>query len=183
MQVQELVFATQKSSVEMFIELSSAFAVSVDRLALLNIQATRSMLSATHDFSQQALSTTDPSEWITLQDRFVVPAAQQVQDYNRQLLDIAAVAQGTCVRCMQSYLGAFGERTRTLLNDFAKSAPQGSAPIVAALDSVIGAANELYGSLQQTGQQALEAARFNIDMAATAAAKRTAEPSSQAMKR
>lgn len=58
-----------------------------------------------------------------------------------------------------------------MLKDFAKSAPQGSESIVAALDSAISAAHELYGSLQRSGQQAVEVARTNIDMATAAASK------------
>ncbi|MFX1767389.1 TIGR01841 family phasin [Paraburkholderia sp. A1RI-2L] len=176
----------QQSRVAMFIELGNAFADGIDKLVHLNMQTTRSLLCATHDFSQQAMSTKEPSEWMTLQDTFAAPAARQVQDYNRQWLDIAAATQGIYARCAQAQLEEYGERTRTWLQYFAQSAPQGSGPIVAALDSAITAVNGLYGSLQQTGQQALEAARTNVDMATTAAAKsarRTAELTDQATKR
>ncbi|NLP60288.1 TIGR01841 family phasin [Paraburkholderia sacchari] len=150
------------------------------------MQAIRSLLSATQDFSQQAVSAKEPSEWMTLHDAFAAPAAQHVQDYNRQWLDIAAATQGVYARCAQAQLEEYGERTRTWLRYVAETTPQSSGPIVAALDSAISAVNGLYGSLQQTGQQALEAARTNVDMAANAAAKsakRTAELTEQATKR
>jgi phasin family protein len=185
MQVQELVSATQKSSVEMFADLSSAFADGMDKICHLNMEAARSMLSASHDFSQQVLSSKSPSDWLTLQDTFVHPATDQVQNYNRQLLDIAATAQATYVRCTQAQVEECSERTRTLLQDFAKNAPQGSGPVVTALESAISAANQLYGSLQQTSQQAIEVARSNMEMAASAAskaAKRDAEPTERTTK-
>ena len=186
MQVQEMFSATQKANFDTFIELSNAFADGMDKFVHLNLEAARTLLSTTREFSKQALATSGPSEWLTLQNAFMAPAAGQVQDYNRHLLDLAAAAQATYVRCAQAQVEEYSERTRALLKDFAKSAPQGSEPIVSALDSAISAAHELYGSLQRTGLQAVETARSNIDMATSAAskpAKASIEPVVQAPRR
>ena len=58
-----------------------------------------------------------------------------------------------------------------MLNDFAQRAPRAAEPIVAALDSAISATHALYGSLQETGQQAVEAARSSLEIATSAASK------------
>lgn len=171
MQVQELVSASQKSGVAMFVELSSTFTDSLDRLAHLNLEAARNFLNATRNFSQQALSAQGPSEWLAVQSEFMAPASQQVQDYNRRVLELAAAAQAACVRCTQAQVAEYGTQTRAVLNDLAQRAPRGSEPIVAALDSAISAAHALYGSLQETGQQAVEAARSSLEMATAAASK------------
>lgn len=185
MQVQELVSAAQKTNIDLFVELSSAFTDNMNKLVDLNLEAARTLLSTTREFSQQALATHEPAEWLTLQNAFMVPAAGQVQDYNRRLLDLAASAQATYVRCSQAQVQACSTHARAALQDFAKRVPQGSEPIVAALDSAIGAAHQLYGSLQQTGQQAVEVARTQVDLAANAAArsaKRAVDPVAQAAK-
>ncbi|HKU28435.1 MAG TPA: TIGR01841 family phasin, partial [Candidatus Sulfotelmatobacter sp.] len=159
MQIREMISATQQSNATLFTELGNAFADGMDKLAHLNMEAARTILDTTREFSQQALSTQGPSEWLTLHNAFIAPAAGQIQDYNRRLLELAAATQATFARCTQAQVEEYGERTRALLKDFAKSAPQGSEPIVAAIDSAITAANQLYGSLQQTGQQAVEVAQ------------------------
>jgi len=139
--------------------------------ALPSLEAARNFLNATRDFSQQALCAQGPSEWLAVQSQFMGTASQQVQDYNRRVLELAATAQAACVRCTQAQVAEYGTQTRAMLDDFAQRAPRGSEPVVAALDSAISAAHALYGSLQATGQQAVEAARNNLDIATSAASK------------
>jgi phasin family protein len=185
MQSRELAAATQNANVEVFLNLSNAFAQGVDKLTRLNMEAIRSNLADTHDLSRKVLSMRDAYEWLTMQTAVIQPTAEKVQAYNRQLLDIMAVIQADCARCTQAHWDAYGEQTRTLVKDFAQSGANGSGPIVDALDSAITAARKLYETVQQTGQQAVEVSRSNIENAAMEAsktAKRAIEPITQVAK-
>lgn len=77
-------------------------------------------------------------------------------------------------------------RIQAFVDDAAKFAPSGSEATVAAWNSAIVAANTLYQTLGSTGQQAVDVARSNFDVAALAAskqAKRAVDQEQQAAKR
>ena len=74
---------------------------------------------------------------------------------------------------------------KSVVEDAARTAPAGSEATMTALDSAIAAANTLYETLQSSGQQAVEATRSNLEIAAAASksARRAIEPVSQVTKR
>ncbi|WP_253959059.1 phasin family protein [Paraburkholderia fungorum] len=155
----------------------------IGQLAELNMQFIRTALADTADQAQQALSVREPHEWLALQGSLAAPMADKTQAYSRQVIDIVSATQAECVRFARAQYEAYGHGVQSLVRDVAKNAPAGSE---AALDSAITATNALVETLQRTGEQAVEATRSNLDLAAAAAAKsakRAAEPLSHAAKR
>lgn len=185
MQTQEQLAATQKVNVDVFFSLSSRMVEGVEKLARLNLQATRSALDETLELARRALSVKEPQEWLALQDSLVAPTAEKVQSYGVQLFDIVAATQAECGRCTQALWDTYGRQAKSLVESVAKNTPAGSEAAVAALDSAISAAGRLVETLQQSGRQAVEVARSNLDIAAAAAsksAKRAIGPATQAAK-
>jgi enolase len=128
----------------------------------------------------------ESQDWFALQDSIAAPTAEKLQNYNRQLFDIVLSSQAEFAKVAQTQCEAYGRQLQSVVEDVAKNAPAGSEAAVAALDSAIRAANTLVETVQKTSQQAVEVARSNLDMAATAASKNTRraiEPLSQAAKR
>lgn len=186
MQVEEQVAATQQANIEMFFQLSRAYAESVDKLTRLGMETIRSTLDEALDLSRKAVSVKEPQEWWTLQSNRFALAGERAQACHRQLLDIGASGQAQCARLMQTQVEMYGRQAKALMEGIAQSAPASSVPVVTALDSVLTAANRLYETLQQTGQQAVEVTRSNFDLATSAASKsgnRAIESMTQAVKR
>lgn len=171
MQVQEQAADAQEANVDVFFNLTRAFAEGMEKLVRLNMEAARSALAAMQDMSEKALTVQAPQDWLMLESGMIEPTAGKIQAYQRQVLDIATATHADCLRCTQRQWEAYGERTRTLMQDLMKNAPSGSEPITAALGSAISAASTLYETLRQTGQQAVEVTRSNMDLVAAAASK------------
>jgi phasin family protein len=186
MQTQEQFAATQKATLDMLFSVTNGIVVGVEKLVQLNMQTIRSTLDDTLDQAQKALSVKEPQEWPALQSSLAAPTAEKMQAYGRQLFEIGAAIQAEFKRLAHAQWEASDNRARTLVEEVAKNAPAGSEAAVAALDSTMTAVNALYETLEKTGQQAVEATRSNLDVAAAAAAKtakRAIEPATQAAKR
>lgn len=186
MQTQEQLAATQKAYVDMLFGLTNAVVASVEKLAQLNTQAIRSVLTNTLNQSQKLLSVKEPREWLALQDGLLANNAEKVQTYHRQLFDIMTAIQTEFAQVGLAQWEANANQTQALMANLRQSAPGGSETTFAALDSAITAANALYETLQRSAEQAAEITRGNLDMAVVAASKsvkRTVVPAAPATKR
>lgn len=182
----EQVAATRKANLDILFALGNKVVEGVEKLAELNMQVTRSTLADSFDLAQKALSVKEPQDWLALQGSLAAPTAEKMQSYNRQLFDIMLSTQTEFAKVAQTQSEAYVRQMQSVMEDVAKNAPAGSEAAVAALDSAIKAAHTLVEAVQRTGQQAVEVARSNLDMAAAAASgdtRRASEPVSQAAKR
>jgi phasin family protein len=182
----EQVAVMRQANLDMLFGLGNKVVEGVGKLAELNMQVTRSALADTLDLAQKALSVKEPQDWLAMQDGLAAPTAEKMESYNRQLFDIVLSTQVEFAKVAQMQCEAYGRQMQSVVEDVARNAPAGSEPAVAALDSAIKAANTLVETVRKTGQQAVEVARSNLDMAAAAASKNTRrviEPASQATKR
>ncbi|AXF06372.1 Phasin (PHA-granule associated protein) (plasmid) [Paraburkholderia hospita] len=182
----EQIAATQKAYLDNLFNLTNGIVEGADKLARLNMEATRSTLAGQLDRTQKALAVREPQEWLRLHDSLAAPTAERIQARNHQLFEIAASIQVDIMRFAQAQWEAYGHRVRTLAEDVAKSAPVGSGSAVAALNSTITATRKLYETLQETGRRAVEVTRSSFDVAAMAVpgtARRTIGPANEATKR
>jgi hypothetical protein len=127
-----------------------------------------------------------PQDWMALQGSLAAPSAAKVQSYNRDFLGIVSSTQAEVLRAAQLESGAYVRRVQALVVDVTKNAPAGSGAAMAALNSTISAASTFYQSLGKTGQQAVEVARSNLDVAvavASKSARRAIEQEQQAARR
>lgn len=182
----EQIAATQKTYLDNLFSLTNGIVEGIDKLARLNMEATRSMLAGQLDRTQKALALREPQEWLRLQDSLAAPTAEKVQARNQQLSEIAASIHVDFTRFAQAQWEAYSHGVRTLVEDVAKSAPVGSGSAVAALNSTITATSKLYEALQEIGRQAVQVTRSSFDVAAMAVpgtTRRTIEPANQATTR
>ncbi|MPW22795.1 phasin family protein [Paraburkholderia sp. CNPSo 3157] len=178
----EQVAATRKANLDLLFELSNKAVEGVGKLAALNLQTTRLTFADTLDLAQKLLSVKEPHDWLSLQNSFAAPMAEKVQTYSRQAFDIVSATQAEFARIAKSQCEAYGRQVQTVVEDVA---PAGSEAAMNALNSAISAANTLFETLQNSGQQAVEVTRSNLDMAAAASksARRAIDPALQAAKR
>ena len=95
-----------------------------------------------------------------------------------------SATQAEVARIGKAQCEAYGRQMKSVVEDVARNTPAGSEATMAAMDSAIAAANTLYETLQNSGQQAVEVTRSNLDMAAAASksARRAVDPASEAAK-
>jgi phasin family protein len=182
----EQVAATQQANLATLFGLTSKVVEGVEKLAELNLQVIKSTLAETQENTLKALSVKEPHEWLALQATLTAPTAEKVQSYSRHLFEIVSATQAEFARIAQTEYDVYNRRVQTLVEDVAQSAPAGSEAAVAAWQSAITATNTLVETLQKTGQQAVQVAESNFDIAtdvASKTARRAVEQASTGAKR
>ncbi|RQS68431.1 phasin family protein [Burkholderia sp. Bp8963] len=184
MQAHEQVSSALRTNLDMFFGLAGAMAAGAGKLAELNARFARSALKDAFENAQNSVAR--PHDWLSIQSSIVAATAEKVQSYSSELFEIVSSAQGDVLKAARTGSDAYVQRVQTLVEDVTKNAPAGSEAAVAAWNSAIIAANTLYQTLGNTGQQAVEVARSNFDVIAAAASKnarRATESEQQAAKR
>lgn len=184
MNTRELVSSAQRANFDFAFGLAGALLDEVGKLAELNARFTRSALKDAWVAAESAID--KPQDWTAVPRAFTEPLAEKLQSYHREWLDIVSSGHADVIKVAQAGSDQYVHRIQAFVDDAAKFAPSGSEATVAAWNSAIVAANTLYQTLGSTGQQAVEVARSNFDVAALAAskqAKRAVDQEQQAAKR
>ncbi|KVO55626.1 TIGR01841 family phasin [Burkholderia stagnalis] len=184
MKTQELVSSAQRANLDVVFGLAGTMLEGVGKLAELNAQFTRSTLNDAWAVAQNAVE--KPQDWLAFQGSIAAPMAEKLQSYTREFLGIVSSSQAEVLKVAQTGGDAYVHRIQAFVEDAARNAPSGPEAAVAAWNSAIVAANTLYQTLGNTGQQAVEVARSNFDVAVAAASKsarRGLEQEQQAAKR
>lgn len=169
MQAQEMVASAQRVNLDVAYGLAAAMVEGIGKLVELNAQFTRATLKEALAFAQ---STADnPQDWVTLQGALDAPLAERAQSYNREFLGIMSSAQAEVLRAAQVEGQACMQRAQTFFDEATRNAPAGSEAAVAAFNSAMTAANTLYQTLGNTGQQAVEVAQSNFNVVVDGASK------------
>lgn len=71
----EQIAATQKAYLDNLFNLTNGIVEGADKLARLNMEATRSTLAGQLDRTQKALAVREPQEWLRLHDSLAAPTA------------------------------------------------------------------------------------------------------------
>jgi len=184
MKPRERVSSAQRANFDFAFGLAGALLDEVGKLAELNARFTRSALKDAWAVAESAID--KPQDWTPAQRAFTEPLAEKLQSYSREWLEIVSSGHADVIKVAQAGSDQYGHGIQAFVDDAVKFAPSGSEATVAAWNSAIVAANTLYQPLGSTGQQAVEVARSNFDVAALAAskqAKRAVDQEQQAAKR
>ncbi|RQR59918.1 phasin family protein [Burkholderia sp. Bp9002] len=184
MKTQELVSSAQRANLEVVYGLAGTMLEGVGKLAELNAQYTRSALEDAWVAVQNAID--KPQDWTAFQGSIAAPTAEKLQAYSREFLGIVSSTQAEVLKVAQAGGDAYVHRIQAFVEDATRNTASAPEAAVAAWNSAIIAANTLYQTLGNTGQQAVEVARSNFDVAVAAAsksAKRALEQEQQAAKR
>jgi phasin family protein len=183
---QEQIVSAQKANLDTLCRLTGRVADGVGRLIQLNLKATRALLTEVQNNVLMSLSAKEPGEWIAQQATPAASIHERVQSYNREVFEIVSGVEAEFARLAQAQCEAYTTRTQTLVDEVAKNAPAGYEAAIAAWKSAITATNTLVETLQKTGQQAVEVAKSNFDIATEVApktARRAVEQASTGVKR
>jgi hypothetical protein len=101
-------------------------------------------------------------EFVTLQNSFAQPAIEKAIAYSKSVYEVATEANAELSRVGERRVAEWNENFVSLLDKVSKNAPAGSDVAVAAVKSMLAAANSAYDNMNKVAKQATEIAEANV---------------------
>jgi len=171
----EQIQAANKATVETMLAVANAQFTAFERLANINAGAVKSAFEDSIANTRALLGAKDVQEFVTLQNAFAQPAMEKAIAYSKSVYEVATETNAELSKVAERRVAEWNENFVTLLDKVSKNAPAGSDVAVAAVKSMLAAANSAYDNLAKVTKQATEIAEANVN-AATETVKGLAKP-------
>jgi phasin family protein len=171
----EQIQAANKANVEAFLAVANAQFAAFEKLANLQASAVKNAFEDSIANTRALLGAKDVQEFISLQSAFAQPAVEKAIAYSKSVYEVATGANAELSKVAERRVAEWNENFATLLDKVSKNAPAGSDVAVAAVKSMLAAANSAYDNLNKVAKQATEIAEANV-AAATETARGLAKP-------
>jgi len=161
----EQIQAAQKANVESLLAVANAQFAAFEKLANITAGAVKSAFEDSIANSRALLGAKDVQEFVTLQNSFAQPAIEKAIAYSRSVYEVATEANAELSRVAERRVAEWNENFVSLLDKVSKNAPAGSDVAVAAVKSMLAAANSAYDNMNKAAKQATEIAEANVSAA------------------
>ena len=142
---------------------------SFEKLADLNIQATKASIAETTDHAKALLSAKDAKAFADIASGSVQPAADKITAYAKHVYDIANEAGTEIAKLFEKQFAEGNKQLNSAIDSLAKNAPPGSEGVVTFVKQAVTAANSAFDQVNKATKQAVELAEANMAAAAKAA--------------
>lgn len=144
---------------------------SIERLAALNLNASRSLVEASFANANALFGVKDVQSFLKLQQELAAPAIEKGLDYSRSVYAITAETKDKVAKQVEAQVADTNAKVSGLVEKALASAPAGSEVAVAAVKTAIKSANEAYEGLNKAAKQAAEVAEASVTAATEATLK------------
>lgn len=175
----EQIQAAGKANVEAFLAVANAQFAAFEKLANLNANAAKTAFDDSMANARALLAAKDVQELISLQNAFAQPAMEKALAYSKSVYELATQANSELSKVAERRVADWNENFVSLLDKVSKNAPGGSDVAVAAVKSMLAAANSAYDNFNKVAKQATEIAEANV-AAATESVKGIAKQTKKA---
>jgi phasin family protein len=158
----EQIQAAQKANVEALLAVANAQFAAFEKLANISAGAVKSAFDDSIANTRALLGAKDVQEFVTLQNSFAQPAIEKAIAYSKSVYEVATEANSELSRVTERRVAEWNENFVTLLDKVSKNAPAGSDVAVAAVKSMLAAANSAYDNINRVAKQATEIAEANV---------------------
>jgi phasin family protein len=158
----EQIQAAQKANVEALLAVANAQFAAFEKLANINAGAVKSAFEDAMTNTRALLGAKDVQEFVTLQNSFAQPTIEKTIAYSKSLYEVATEANAELTRVAERRVAEWNENFVSLLDKVSKNAPAGSDVAVAAVKSMLAAANSAYDNMNKVAKQATEIAKANV---------------------
>ena len=158
----EQIQAAQKANVESLLAVANAQFAAFEKLANITAGAVKSAFEDSIANSRALLGAKDVQEFVTLQNSFAQPAIEKAIAYSKSVYEVATEANSEFSRVAERRVAEWNENFVSLLDKVSKNAPAGSDVAVAAVKSMLAAANSAYDNMNKVAKQATEIAEANV---------------------
>lgn len=173
----EQIQAANKANVEAFLAVANAQFAAFEKLTALQVNAVKTAFEDGLANTRTLMGAKDVQEFVNLQNSFAQPAMDKAIAYTKSVYQVAAGTQAELSKVAERRVAEWNENFVTLLDKVSKNAPAGSDVAVAAVKSMLAAANSAYDNFNKVAKQATEIAEANVAAATETArgmAKRAA---------
>jgi len=161
----EQIQATGKANVETMLSLAAMQFAAMEKLATLNANAVKSVFEDSLSNTRALFGAKDVQEFMNLQSTLATPAIEKAIAYSKSVYEVATETNAELSKVAEKRVAEWNEDFSSLLDKAVKNAPAGSDVAVAAVKSMIAAANSAYDNMTKVAKQATEIAEANVNAA------------------
>jgi phasin family protein len=176
----EQIANTQKANAEVMMTLVRTAFTGMEKLAELNLAASREFFNTSVSSTQQLMSIKDPKDLAKVNSTLAQPSVEKMLEYSRSIYDLAASMQKEITSVIEAQYSSFAKDASAAIEKGASSAPVGGDVFSAAMQQVLQASTKAYDNMSQMAKQMTEIADANVQAASDATTKAVAAPKTSA---
>ena len=158
----EQIQAATKANVEAFLAVANTQFQAFEKFANIQANAVKNAFEDSIANTRALLNAKDVQEFVSLQNSFAQPTVEKAIAYSKSVYEVAAGANAELSKVAERRAAEWNENFVSLLDKVSKNAPAGSDVAVAAVKSMLAAANSAYDNLTKVAKQATEIAEANV---------------------
>jgi phasin family protein len=172
--VPEQLLATNKESLDTFVEFAGIAAAGAEKLLDVQMKIAKAIFADTVKHAKTVVAAKDIQELTEIQTTVVQPSAEKAAAYGRSIYSVVAETQSEMSKFFEVRFADVNKNLTTALDKAMKSAPAGSDVAVAAVKSAMAAGNQAYDAFSKATKQVTEATEASIAAASGATTKKKA---------
>lgn len=161
----EQIQAANKANVESILSLAATQFAAFEKFANLNANAVKTAFEDTLSNTRALLGAKDVQEFVNLQSSLAQPSIEKAIAYSKSAYEVATETNAEMSKMAEKRIAEWNENFVSMLDKATKNAPAGSDVAVAAVKSMIAAANSAYDNFNKVAKQATEIAEANVNAA------------------
>jgi phasin family protein len=154
--------AANKANVEAILSVATMQFAALEKLSTLNANAVRAAFEDSVATTRAMLGAKDVQEFVNLQSSFTQPAIEKAIAYSKSVYEVATESNAELTKVAEKRVAEWNEGFATSLDKLTRNAPAGSDAAVAAVKSMLAAANSAYDNFTRATKQATEMAEANV---------------------
>jgi phasin family protein len=158
----EQIQAANKANVEALLAVANAQFAALEKFATLNASTLKNAFDDSVANTRALLGAKDVQEYVALQNSFAQPAIEKAIAYSKNMYELTSQANTEWAKVAERRVAEWNENLVSLLDKVSKNAPAGSDVAVAAVKSMLAAANSAYDNFNKVAKQATEIAEANV---------------------
>jgi phasin family protein len=159
----------QRTHVDAMQALGTTLFQATEKLATLNLAATRNFLNESAAAAQTLLSAKDPQELAAIAGTLAQPGAEKFVSYSRGAYTIASAAGAELSKIVETQMAEGSRKLGEAIDAASHAAPAGSEPAISFIKSSFAAANSAFDAVTKATRAATESAESNIAAAVAVA--------------
>jgi len=138
----------------------------IERLAHLNLSMAKAMLGEFTETATQLVWARDPQEFFSVASARAQSRAESIANYGREVVGIVSGTQAELGEVAQAHFADANQKIVSLVEELGKNPPAGSENAMEMLKSVMSNAQTGYERFAESGRQAAQLAKENLDTVA-----------------
>lgn len=167
----EQITAAQKANTEVLTAMMRTSFEGLQRIADLNMAATRELFDTTISNANSMMSAKDINEAARINQSLAKPSVERMVDYSRRLYDLMAQMQKEMTGIVESQYSQFAKTAAGAIDKTKASAPVGGDVFAAAMKSMLDATNKVFDQMSATAKQMSDVTDANVQATTSATAK------------